>query len=883
MATDDVLFPTPIPNPGSQPNPATVVLTAGEVANSLTINDAYTLTGGTLALSSGNPNSGNITIAAGKIATINSALTGAGNVIAKGAAAIGTLRLGGNNTAWTGRLQADPNAYVVTTVGFGTGSSTSLPSGDLTLNGGRLAITPSIGTGLATTAGLSGRWDNYGTTAINDTFATPWFVNTAATRTDATVNFPILASVDPVTGLPTTNGLPPGVGIPNGNTYDRYAVVYNGLINITNGGNYTFFIPSDDGASLFIDGVQIAANEGGHGMNGATSGASTGAATLTPGQHQITLKNTNGGTGGGIQLGYQGPDQLTAPTFVNGAITNTTPVIVTALSNPTTALSKTLTNTITVPNQAAATNTTLETSGFDTISNGAMSVGDNGTLIFASATSHSFTQAGPVTLGANAGLSSSGQAVTVPVATTLTPANVVVTGNVTLNGNARLDADTTGALTINGAIGDGAGSFGITKNSNGTITFGGGTANTLDGAVTIVQGTLLLNKAAGTNAIGAGGLQINTTTVPNTGFTAGGNFAIARLLASDQIADTATLTVQTHPTVGYGATFDMNNFNETVGGLVMFGATANQGIVRMGTGTLTVNGDITMNNSRNATGNTGREVLITGTGGNAATTAAPGSGTLNLGGATRNITANSNVTQADTNSTIDSIIANGGITKLGGQRLVLNGSDPANGRNSTFAGGVAINAGIVRGVGANASTSSVFGTGAITVNSGLTAASGGIAAGLPTLELRNAGIFTTVAQGGTAGGPGVSGSALNPVIYGNNVNVTAAAGATVGIDVNTGAGAGAALTMGTLATPGALTLNVTGAGGSILRFEGLALGGALTLNPTTGNIQLNNLSGANNIVKNGTGDLILSGNGAGFTGNVTVNTGAVRFIAPSRR
>src|SRR4029079_15461041 len=215
---------------------------------------------------------------------------------------------------------------------------------------------------------------------------------------------------------------------------------------------------------------------------------------------------------------------------------------------------------------------------------------------FGSATSHTFTQAGPVTLGANSGLSSVGQATTVPLATTLTPANVIVNGNVTLNGNANMNADTSGALTVNGAITDGAGTFGITKFSTGTLTFGGTAANTVDGPVTIVQGTLLLNKTAGTNVIGAGGLQVNTTSVPNTGFTAGVNFAVARLLASAQIADTATLTVQTHPTVGYGATFDMNNFNETVGGLVMFGATANQGLVRMGTGTLTVNGDITMNN-----------------------------------------------------------------------------------------------------------------------------------------------------------------------------------------------------------------------------------------------------------------------------------------------
>jgi fibronectin-binding autotransporter adhesin len=822
--------------------------------------------------------------------TISGAISGSGGMIAQGpTAGTGRVLIAGNNSAWTGALQVDPGTQAVVSVGFGAGATTSLPTGDLTLNGGRLTITPSIGTGLTTTSGISGRWVNYGVTAINDTFATPWFVNTAATRTDAVIDFANLAGIDTVTGLPGAGALPQGVGLAATTAFiDRYAVVYNGLLNITTGGSYTFTVPSDDGASLFIDGQQVVANEGGHGIG--TIG--TGTVTLAPGQHQITLKNTNGGTGGGIQLAYQGPDQPTAPITGGTGVTNMAVTGVVALTNVTGGLSYTLTNTITVPNQVAATNTTLETSGFDTTSNGAMTVGDNGTIIFASATSHSFTQVGAVTLGANSGLASVSQAVTVPITTTLTPANVLVTGNVLLNGNANLNADAAERLTVNCVIDDGAGSFGITKNSGaGTVILGGTSANTFEGAFNVGQGILLLNKPAGVNAIGVGGLNLDTSIATGT---AAIDYAVVRLMANEQIADSSTLNVLTHNTVGFGATLDLNNFTETVSSLNLRGATANMGRIVMGpTGKLIVNGDITLTNNRNAAGNTGREALITGIAptGNALNLFAPGTGTLDLGVATRNVTATTTVTQSNTDSTIDSIITNGGITKVGGQRLVLNGSNPIIGRNSTFSGGIALNDGVLRGGGIGAQTSSAFGTGILTINKGLTTASGGITAGGATLELRNNTAAVNLAQGGTAGAIFVGQSVNNVVNYGNNVTVAGAV-TTWGVDVNnyrqlqngqTITGSGGELRLGTLTTSGPLQLNVTGSNNYSLAFNGLALGGALTLNATSANIRLNNLSGANNIstIAGATGNVIVGGNGSTFSGNVNVAAAGTLRLAPT--
>ncbi|MDP1587062.1 MAG: autotransporter-associated beta strand repeat-containing protein [Prosthecobacter sp.] len=86
------LFPTPIPNPGSLPDPSTILLSSGEVAQSLTFNaSGYILSGGTLQLAA----PGNITVTtSGHSATINSMLTGTSGLTKLGA---GTLILGGAN------------------------------------------------------------------------------------------------------------------------------------------------------------------------------------------------------------------------------------------------------------------------------------------------------------------------------------------------------------------------------------------------------------------------------------------------------------------------------------------------------------------------------------------------------------------------------------------------------------------------------------------------------------------------------------------------------------------------------------------------------------------------------------------------------------------
>ncbi len=811
------------------------------------------------------------------------------------------------------------------TVGFGTGSLETLPAGDLTLTGSRLSITPSIGTGLVKTPGIAGRWINTGFTTINATFTTPWFTSpTLATRTDLIIDFPNASGINTATGLPGiggAGGVPAGVGLAAATAFiDRWAVIYNGLLNINLPGDYTFHLPGDDGTALFIDGIQIISNETatdgtiGHGLPGPAPTSSI--VALSSGLHQVTIKGTNGGTGAGLQFAYQGPDQPNFPNALN-PITNMNEVGVTALSNVTGGLSRSFANNIIVPDQPAATSTILETSGFDATSTGSISVGQNANLIFASATSHAFTATGPVTLGEGAAVSSSGVPGTIfPISTVLTPANVRLDGPIVLLGNASLNATggppatpangpataSPGLLTVNGAITDGAGSFGLTMNAasgvgGGTVVLGGTQPNTFDGTFTVNQGMLILNKPAGVNAVGAGGLRIDASVLgPVPGATAGVDVAVVRLMANEQLPDSAPLFVSSHVTSSYGVTFDLNGFTETVASLSLTGGTGNMGRIVTGpTGRLVVNGDIFMSNMRNATGNTGREAVITGVGsaGSAANLFQPGTGTLDLGGATRTVSVETAVTQANTDATIETVIVNGGITKLGSQRLVLNGSDPANGRNSTFAGGVTVEDGILRGGGMGAFTDTAFGTGTLTINKGLTTAAFGVAAGLATVELRNNGAGVNTLQGGTLGGVSIGQAVANTVTYGNNVTIGPLV-PEAGFDVNnylqlqggaTLTGSGATLALGTLTTPGPVQVDVTGGNNYALRFNGLALGGALTIKPTTANLQINNLStaGSNSIISAAgtTGTLIIGGNGTGFTGTINLANGGSLRLAPA--
>jgi|GEM_PF-1585714 len=127
------------------------------------------------------------------------------------------------------------------------------------------------------------------------------------------------------------------------------------------------------------------------------------------------------------------------------------------------------------------------------------------------------------------------------------------TGTLTLTSQLSLayNLTTTGSgnLVISGDINN---SGGVTKNGSGTLTFSGSSANSFTGTLAINDGTVVLNKTAGTNAIGGAPVNIGD------GSGAAGS-ARLRLDASNQIADHAGLI-----TINADGVLQMNNFTDAI-------------------------------------------------------------------------------------------------------------------------------------------------------------------------------------------------------------------------------------------------------------------------------------------------------------------------------
>lgn len=231
-------------------------------------------------------------------------------------------------------------------------------------------------------------------------------------------------------------------------------------------------------------------------------------------------------------------------------------------------------------------------------------------------------------------------------------------------------------VTITGAF---AGAGGLTKTGPGTLTLGGALANGHAGTTTAADGTLNLNKPASVNAIGG-----NLAVGDGSGAAAS---AIVTQGADEQIPDTATVAVVTDGFWNLAS----GNRSETIAALTMTAAR-----IATGSGTLTVNGNVTTNASA-----TGTSI----------------SGQLNLGGATRTFDIAEGAAAIDLD--ISAAISNGvgGLTKTGGGMLRLGGG-------SAFGGPVTINAGTLI-IDGNGTIGSLAGGGSVVLGTASTLNVGG--------------------------------------------------------------------------------------------------------------------------------------------------------------
>ena len=166
------------------------------------------------------------------------------------------------------------------------------------------------------------------------------------------------------------------------------------------------------------------------------------------------------------------------------------------------------------------------------------------------------------------------------------PSNkLVINGSVTVAGTTSsastltLSGANTGANEVTGVISNGAtGALRITKTGAGNWALSGATANTYTGRTLVNDGTLILNKAAGVDAIsstGGTGTSATTTDVQITGTSTTSTIAggTVRLDASNQIIDTAQVSLS-------GGALRLNGVQE--------GTTANSGVGALTLGSTSV-------------------------------------------------------------------------------------------------------------------------------------------------------------------------------------------------------------------------------------------------------------------------------------------------------
>ena len=83
---------------------------------------------------------------------------------------------------------------------------------------------------------------------------------------------------------------------------DHWAIAFNGWIRIQNDGSYAFWLSSDDGSRLIVDGKRIAVNDGVHGMM-----EKRGDVFLTQGMHAVRVEFFDYDQGEDLWLEYSGP------------------------------------------------------------------------------------------------------------------------------------------------------------------------------------------------------------------------------------------------------------------------------------------------------------------------------------------------------------------------------------------------------------------------------------------------------------------------------------------------------------------------------------------------------------------------------------------------
>lgn len=93
-----------------------------------------------------------------------------------------------------------------------------------------------------------------------------------------------------------------------GERLDHYAIQYKGFISIPETGIYTFYLKSDDGSKLYLDGELLIDNDGSH-----DTSTKTGLKALKKGKHPVRIDYFEDFLGEHLQLDFSGPTVEKSP------------------------------------------------------------------------------------------------------------------------------------------------------------------------------------------------------------------------------------------------------------------------------------------------------------------------------------------------------------------------------------------------------------------------------------------------------------------------------------------------------------------------------------------------------------------------------------------
>ena len=85
---------------------------------------------------------------------------------------------------------------------------------------------------------------------------------------------------------------------------NNWGARFSGLINIPDSGNWTFYLTSDDGSEMWLDGTSLVTNYGSHGMR-----EMSGTRNVSAGLHDFKIEFFQGGGPHGLNLKWEGPNQ----------------------------------------------------------------------------------------------------------------------------------------------------------------------------------------------------------------------------------------------------------------------------------------------------------------------------------------------------------------------------------------------------------------------------------------------------------------------------------------------------------------------------------------------------------------------------------------------